>query len=102
MRQRITLPPVTVRLATALFSISARVLITIIATSSGGRRTAPLSQPDNGLPITIKQQTGSGSTDLRGQHAYDQSAESLETRKEAAEALAARYRASREKLNEAA
>lgn len=75
--------------------------LAIIATSSGGRRTAPLSQPDNGLPI--KQQTpGGGSVDLRGQHAYDQSAESLETRKEAAEALAARYRASREKLNEAA
>jgi len=59
-----------------------------------------VSQPDSGL--AIKEQTpGGGSAVLRGQQAYDQSAESLDTRKEAAEALAARYRASREKLHEA-
>ena len=74
--------------------------LAIAATSSGGRRTAPVSQPDGGL--AIKQQTPSGgNADLRGQHAYDLAAESLDTRKEAAEALAARYRASREKLHEA-
>ena len=62
----------------------------------------PVSQPDSGLAIKQKQQTpGGGSSDLRGEHAYDLSAESLDTRKEAAEALAARYRASREKLHEA-
>lgn len=66
------------------------------ATSSGGRQTGPVSQPDG----------GSGGTDLRGQqqseapHGHDPSAESLDTRKEAAEALAARYRDSRERLHE--
>ena len=67
------------------------------ATSSGGRTTGPVPQPDSG-----------GGTDLHGQQQQqreapqgrDPSAESLDTRKEAAEALAARYRASRERLHE--
>ena len=69
------------------------------ATSSGGRRTGPVSHPDSG-------QSPNGNSDLRGQQqgeapqGRDPSAESLDTRKEAAEALAARYRASRERLHE--
>jgi hypothetical protein len=68
------------------------------ATSSGGRRTGPVSHPDSGQPPS--------GPDLRGQQQHeapqgrDPSAESLDTRKEAAEALAARYRASRERLHE--
>ena len=63
-----------------------------------------MPQPDSGG--LAKQQSpgvGNGSPELRGQyqHAHDLSAESLDTRKEAAEALAARYRASRERLHEA-
>ena len=66
------------------------------ATSSGGRLTGPTPQPDS----------GSAGADLRGlqrseaPQGRDPSAESLDTRKEAAEALAARYRASRERLHE--
>jgi hypothetical protein len=81
-------------------------LLLLTATSSGGRRTGPAPQPDSaGLAKQQQQQQSSGSggasADLRsGQHAHDLSAESLETRKEAAEALAARYRASRERLHE--
>jgi hypothetical protein len=71
------------------------------ATSSGGRRTGTAPQSDSGQPPS-----GSDGTDLRGQKqreaqlGRDPSAESLDTRKEAAEALAARYRASRERLHE--
>lgn len=73
------------------------------ATSSGGRRTGLVShahEDSRQLP------SGNISTDLRGQQqreapqGRDPSAESLDTRKEAAEALAARYRASRERLHE--
>ncbi len=70
------------------------------ATSSGGRRTGLVFQPDNGQPPS-----GGSGPDLRGQQqdeapqGRDPSAESLDTRKEAAEALAARYRASRERLH---
>src|ERR1700674_2287149 len=71
------------------------------ATSSGGRWTGPISRPDGA-------QSSSGNTgpDLRGQQqhevpqGHDLSAESLDTRKEAAEALASRYCASRERLHE--
>ncbi|KAI0259121.1 hypothetical protein BC834DRAFT_907927 [Gloeopeniophorella convolvens] len=70
-------------------------------TSSGGRRTGP-AQLEGGL----LQQSLNG-TDLRGQlhdaaQGRDPYAESLDTRKEAAEALAARYRASRERSREPA
>lgn len=72
-----------------------------LATSSGGRRTGPVPQPDD-----IQQSLGGngGDADLRRQlhdapQGRDTSAESLDTRKEAAEALAARYRASRERLH---
>ena len=71
------------------------------ATSSGGRRTGPVSHPDSG-----QSPSGNIGPDLRGQQqgeapqGRDPSAESLDTRKEAAEALAARYRASRERLHE--
>jgi len=74
------------------------------ATSSGGRQTAPISHPDNGQPPSGI--IGPDDPDLRGQQqreapqGRDPSAESLDTRKEAAEALAARYRASRERLHE--
>jgi hypothetical protein len=70
-------------------------------TSSGGRRTGPVPQPESGQPPG-----GGGGADLRRQQqrdapqGRDPSAESLDTRKEAAEALAARYRASRERLHE--
>ena len=74
-----------------------------LATSSGGRRTGPVPQPDdiqqspsgNGAGADLRRQL------LDGQQGRDTSAESLDTRKEAAEALAARYRASRERLHEA-
>jgi hypothetical protein len=71
------------------------------ATSSGGRQTGTVSHPDSGQPSS-----GNIGPDLRGQQQHevpqgrDPSAESLDTRKEAAEALAARYRASRERLHE--
>ncbi|KAI0288940.1 hypothetical protein BC826DRAFT_1034989 [Russula brevipes] len=72
-------------------------------TSSGGRRTNPGPQPDS---VLAGQQAPSGAgTDLHGQlreakQGRDPSAESLDTRKEAAEALANRYRASRAQLHE--
>lgn len=72
-----------------------------LATSSGGRRTGPISHPDSG-----QSSSGNIGPDMRGQQqreapqGRDPSAESLDTRKEAAEALAARYRASRERLHE--
>ena len=71
------------------------------ATSSGDRRTGAVSYPDSGQLTS-----GNIDPDLRGQQqpgapqGRDPSAESLDTRKEAAEALAARYRASRERLHE--
>lgn len=70
-------------------------------TSSGGRRTGPVSHLDS-----VQPPSGNVGPDLRGQQQHeapqvrDPSAESLDTRKEAAEALAARYRASRERLHE--
>jgi hypothetical protein len=97
MPQRIILHPVTVRLSFSTPEPARNPLsFCPTATSSGGRQTGPVSQPDG----------GSGGTDLRGQlqsdapHGRDPSAESLDTRKEAVEALAARYHASREWLHE--
>ena len=74
------------------------------ATSSGGRRTGPVSHLDS--ERSPSGNTGLDRPELRGQQereapqGRDPSAESLDTRKEAAEALAARYRASRERLHE--
>ncbi|KAH9955902.1 hypothetical protein BC827DRAFT_1234565 [Russula dissimulans] len=73
-------------------------------TSSGGRRTAPAPQADGDHQSTSAY--GGGGANLSGQtrdaqQGRDASAESLDTRKEAAEALAARYRASREQLHKA-
>ncbi|KAI0247706.1 hypothetical protein BJV78DRAFT_1243440 [Lactifluus subvellereus] len=74
-------------------------------TSSGGRRTGPVPQPDD-IQQPPSGNGGGADSDLRrqlhdAQQGRDTSAESLDTRKEAAEALAARYRASRERLHEA-
>ncbi|KAN0133395.1 hypothetical protein V8E53_008835 [Lactarius tabidus] len=62
-------------------------------TSSGGRRTGP---PESAGPVAIQSQP-QGPEPPRGREPY-RDAESLDTRKEAADALAARYRASRERL----
>ncbi|KAH8977587.1 hypothetical protein EDB86DRAFT_2837694 [Lactarius hatsudake] len=64
-------------------------------TSSGGRRTAPDSTGFAGP--AIQQSKQQGVEPPRGREQY-RDAESLDTRKEAADALAARYRASRERL----
>ena len=106
MLQRTILHPVTVRISLqCLFPLVADIETPSPslppATSSGGRRTGPVSHPDSGQssPRNI-------GPDLRGQQrreasqGRDSSAESLDTRKEAAEALAARYRASLERLHE--
>ena len=97
MQRRIILHQVTVRLSFSKPEPARNPLSFYLpATSSGGRQTGPVSQPDG----------GSAGTDLRGQqqseapHGRDPSAESLDTRKEAVEALAARYHASRERLHE--
>ncbi len=78
-------------------------LLLLPATSSGGRRTGTASHPDGG-----QQPSGGSGRDLRGRQEHevppegrDPPAESLDTREEAAEALAARFRASRERLHEA-
>jgi hypothetical protein len=104
MPQRTILHLVTVRISFAMSNCTRSLLILKYilplppATSSGGRRTGPVSHPDSGQPPS--------GPDLRGQQQHeapqgrDPSAESLDTRKEAAEALAARYRASRERLHE--
>ena len=68
-----------------------------VATSSGGRRTGPTPQLDSSGGVA-KQQPQSPTGGAKP--AFDTSAESLDSRKEAAEALAARYRASRERLHE--
>lgn len=65
----------------------------LLATSSGGRRTGP---PDSAGPA-IQSQPSQSSEPPRGREQH-RDAESLDTRKEAADALAARYRASRERL----
>ena len=67
----------------------------LLATSSGGRRTGP---PDSAGPaIQSQPQALQGPEPPRGREQH-RDAESLDTRKEAADALAARYRASRERL----
>lgn len=80
------------------------------ATSSGGRRTGPVPQLDSSSgPAANQQSLSGGDADVRGQQRNAQqqqgldpsAAESLDTRKEAAEELAARYRASRERLHDA-
>ena len=65
-----------------------------LATSSGGRRTGPPDSAGFAGP-TIEQSQSPKPSRGREQH---RDAESLDTRKEAADALAARYRASRERL----
>lgn len=108
MQRRTILHPATVRLnEMTYYSSQPHVRLLPTATSSGGRRTAPAPQPDSGLTNHPSTGTGGGGdADLRGQtrdgqQGRDPAAESLDTRKEAAEALAARYRASREQLHEA-
>jgi hypothetical protein len=73
-------------------------VLALVATSSGGRRTGPTPQSDGSGGVTKQQSQSPASS---AQPAFDLSAESLDSRKEAAEALAARYRASRERLHEA-
>ncbi|KAF8259807.1 hypothetical protein EI94DRAFT_1790287 [Lactarius quietus] len=58
-------------------------------TSSGGRRTAPAAADSASGPVMIPQ----SQSPPRGREQH-RDAESLDTRKEAADALAARYRAS--------
>ncbi|KAH9050338.1 hypothetical protein EDB83DRAFT_2317111 [Lactarius deliciosus] len=65
-------------------------------TSSGGRRTGPPDSTGFAGPA-IQQSKQQGVEPPRGREQY-RDAESLDTRKEAADALAARYRASRERL----
>ena len=81
-----------------LITVSHHPLLTphyplLLATSSGGRRTGP---PDSAGPA-IQSQPSQSSEPPRGREQH-RDAESLDTRKEAADALAARYRASRERL----
>jgi len=64
-------------------------------TSSGGRRTGP---PDSAGPAIQSQQDGGPEPPRGREQHHHRDAESLDTRKEAADALAARYRASRERL----
>jgi hypothetical protein len=105
MRRRTTRLPATVRLFSFQNSPPSShagadhawlaLALALVATSSGGRRTGPSPQPESSGGL-VKQQSQSQS-----QPASDLSAESLDSRKEAAEALAARYRASRERLHQA-
>jgi hypothetical protein len=67
------------------------------ATSSGGRRTGPPDSAGFAGPVAIQSQP-QGPEPPRGREQQHRDAESLDTRKEAADALAARYRASRERL----
>ncbi len=71
-----------------------RTLTLALATSSGGRRTGPPDSSGIAGPVIPQSQ---GVEPQRGRELY-RDAESLDTRKEAADALAARYRASRERL----
>ena len=67
----------------------------LLATSSGGRRTGP---PDSAGPAIQSQPQALQSPEPPRGREQHRDAESLDTRKEAADALAARYRASRERL----
>jgi len=67
-------------------------------TSSGGRRTAPPNNSGNPGPAIQQSQSQSQDTEQPRGREQHRDAESLDTRKEAADALAARYRASRERL----
>jgi hypothetical protein len=92
--QRRTTPlPATVRPFPSLIDQQTHAHLLVLATSSGGRRTGP---PESAGPVAIQSQP-QGPEPPRGREQH-RDAESLDTRKEAADALAARYRASRERL----